>query len=55
MEDEIMSGINKTHIFSCGKCHEGQIVVNHKFNGETNSVNIAKCSNGKCKHQYYFK
>lgn len=50
-----MTKVNKTHIFKCGKCNEGEIVTTHKFDGEANQVNIKKCSNTKCKHQYYFQ
>lgn len=50
-----MKKVNNTHTFKCGKCASGEIVVNHKFDGETNEVTINKCSNTECKHQYYFK
>lgn len=50
-----MKKINNTHIFKCGKCNTGEIATTHKFDGETNTVDIKKCSNDQCKHQYYFE
>jgi hypothetical protein len=50
-----MTKVNKTHIFNCGKCNDGEIVTTHKFDGTINEVNIKKCSNPKCRHQYLLK
>ncbi len=50
-----MKKIKRTHVFRCGKCNEGEIVVTHKFDGEINELNIKKCSYINCKYQYYFK
>ena len=50
-----MAKEKKTRIFKCGKCNQGEIVTVHEFNVEISIVNIKKCSNQKCKYQYYFK
>lgn len=47
--------ITNTTIFECGKCKDGKIETTHKFDGETNELNIKRCSNQKCKYQYTFK
>jgi hypothetical protein len=49
-----MEKVIETRIFKCRKCNEGEIVTTHEFDGEVNEVNIKKCSNPECKHQYHF-
>ena len=50
-----MKTVKKTTIFQCGKCPDGRIITVHKFDGETNTVSIDKCTNHNCRHQYGFK
>lgn len=50
-----MTKIIRVLVFKCGMCNEGEIIMNRASNGKTNAINISKCSNKNCKHQYYFK
>jgi hypothetical protein len=50
-----MATITNKHLFECGKCEDGKILITHKINGLINEVIISKCSNKKCRHQYYYK
>lgn len=50
-----MAKITNKHIYECGKCKSGEIFLTHKIDGANNEVVISKCSNNKCRYQYYYK